>query len=110
MSDLGLSGLASGVDTSGIIDKLMAIDRQAVTKIQNKQTSTTAHQAALRAVAVKLTALQNAAGALTDSASWKATQSVVSSDDSKVSVAMLAGSGIGGHTVQVDRLASSAQH
>jgi flagellar hook-associated protein 2 len=110
MSDLGLSGLASGVDTSGIVEKLMAVDRQAVTAIQNKQTITTAHQTALKAVADKLSALQTAANALTDSANWKATQSVVSSDDTKVSVSMLSGAGIGGHTVQVDRLASSAQH
>lgn len=110
MSDLGLSGLASGVDTSGIVDKLMAVDRQSVTAIQNKQTTVTAHQSALKAISTSLTALQTASRALIDSASWKATQSVVSSDDAKVSASVISGAGIGGHTIQVDRLASSAQH
>jgi flagellar hook-associated protein 2 len=110
MSDLGLSGLASGVDTSGIVDKLMAVDRQAVTALQNKQLTVTQHQTDLKAVSTKLSALQSAASALDDSASWIPTQSVTSSDDTKVSASVISGAGIGGHTVQVDRLASSAQH
>ncbi len=110
MSSLALSGLASGVDTSGIIDQLMAIERQKVTRINNNSTSVTAHQTALKAVADKLNALQSAAAALNDPATWKTTQSSTSSDTSKVAVAQLDGAGIGGHTISVDRLASSAQH
>jgi flagellar hook-associated protein 2 len=110
MAGLALSGLASGVDTSSIVDQLMSIERQKVTRINNQQTSVTAHQTALKAVTDKLNALSTAAAALTDSSSWKTAQTSTSSDTTKVAVAQLDGAGIGGHTVSVDRLASSAQH
>jgi flagellar hook-associated protein 2 len=110
MAGLQLSGLASGVDTSSIVDQLMAIERQKVTRINNNQTSVTAHQTALKAVSDKLNALSSAAAALNDSATWKTAQTSTSSDATKVAVAQLDGAGIGGHTVSVDRLASSAQH
>src|ERR1700755_3454022 len=110
MSNLALSGLASGVDTSGIIDQLMAVDRTAVTALQNKQTTATAHQTAIKAVSDKLSALQTAAAALTDSTTWKTTQTASSSDSSKVGVSIIDGAGIGGHSLTVDRLAPSAPH
>ena len=37
MADLGLSGLASGVDTSAIVEQLMAIERQGKTRLQLRQ-------------------------------------------------------------------------
>jgi flagellar hook-associated protein 2 len=110
MAGLALSGLASGVDTSSIVDQLMALERQKVTRINNKQTSVTAHQTALKAVTDKLNALSTAAAALNDASTWKTAQTSTSSDTTKVAVAQLDGAGIGGHTVSVDRLASSAQH
>jgi flagellar hook-associated protein 2 len=110
MAGLALSGLASGVDTSSIVDQLMQIERQKVTRINNHQTSVTAHQSALKAVTDKLNALSTAAAALNDSATWKTAQTSISSDTTKVAVAQLDGAGIGGHTISVDRLASSAQH
>jgi flagellar hook-associated protein 2 len=100
MSDLGLSGLASGVDTSGIIAKLMQVEQRKVT----------AQQTALKAIAAKLSALNDAAAALKKSASaWTPSQAVASSDPTRVAVAKISGAGIGGHSIQVDRLASSAQ-
>jgi flagellar hook-associated protein 2 len=110
MTTLSLSGLASGVDTDSIVQQLMDIDRQGLTRIQNRQTTVTAHQKALKAVTDKLNALSTAASALTDSASWKTAQTTSSSDTTKVTVAQIDGAGIGGHTIAVDRLASSAQH
>src|SRR3954468_14352287 len=110
MPGLQLSGLASGVDTSSIIDQLMQIERQKVTRINNHSTSVTAHQTALKAVTDKLNALSSAAAALNDPTTWKTAQTSTSSDATKVAVAQLDGAGIGGHTITVDRLASSAQH
>jgi flagellar hook-associated protein 2 len=110
MAGLALSGLASGVDTSSIVDQLMSIERQKVTRINNQQTKVTAHQTALKAVTDKLNALSTAAAALNDPTTWKTAQTSASSDTTKVAVAQLDGAGIGGHTVTVDRLASSAQH
>ena len=109
MADIGLSGLASGVDTSAIIDKLMALERQSTTRISNRQTAVTGQQTSLKAIASKLTALKDAALALSADATWAQNQTVASSDATKVGVAQSGGAGIGGHTVQVNRLASSAQ-
>jgi flagellar hook-associated protein 2 len=105
---LALSGLASGVDTSSIVDQLIALDRQGTTRLQLRQSSVTGMQSSLKTIATKLAALKTAANALNDSTSWKPTQTV-SSSDSRVVVAQTGGAGIGGHSVQVNRLASSAQ-
>jgi flagellar hook-associated protein 2 len=110
MSSLALSGLASGVDTSSIVQQLMAADQTVVTKMQNKQSTITGHQAALKNITTQLAALQTAANALTDSTAWKSSQAVTSSDSSKVGASIIDGTGIGGHTISVDKLASSAQH
>jgi flagellar hook-associated protein 2 len=111
MSGLNLSGLASGVDTSAIIDKLMAIERQKLTTIGYGKTRVQAEQTGIKAIAAKLSALKDAALALkSDGAVFSQTQTVESSDPAKVAVSKVSGTGIGGHTIQVDRLASSAQH
>src|SRR5918912_1897516 len=102
--------MASGLDADSIIQRLMAIDQQKVTAVQNQQSGVQAHQNALKAIHSKLDAFKSAATTLSDAATWKASQSVASSDPSKVDVALTAGAGIGGHTISVSKLASSAQH
>jgi flagellar hook-associated protein 2 len=105
---LALSGLASGVDTSSIVDQLIALDRQGTSRLQNRQYSVGGMQSALKDVASKLSALKTAANALAGDTNWKPQQSVESSDV-RVAVTQTGGAGIGGHSVQVNRLASSAQ-
>jgi flagellar hook-associated protein 2 len=107
-SNLALSGLASGVDTSAIVEQLMAIERQSTTRIQNRQYAVTGMQSALKDVASKLSTLKSAAAALGSDAAWKQVQTVESSD-TRVLVSQTGGAGIGGHTIQVNRLASSMQ-
>jgi flagellar hook-associated protein 2 len=110
VSSLGLSGLASGVDTSSIVSQLMAIERQSATKLTGKQARNTAEQTALKGIQSKLAALKSAAEALKkDSGTWALTQTVESSDPARVAVSKISGAGAGGHSIQVDRLASSAQ-
>src|SRR6201990_2784719 len=108
---ISLTGMASGLDTDSIIQQIMAVDQQKVTTVNYQQAAVTQHQNLLKAVNTKLDALKSAAAALGDTTTtWKASQSVISSDSSKVGVALTAGAGIGGHAIQVDKLASSAQH
>jgi flagellar hook-associated protein 2 len=109
MADLGLSGLASGVDTATIVAQLMALERQKTTRLGYRQTAVTGQQTGLKEIATKLTALKDAALALSADTTWKQSQAATSSDPAKVTVVQTGGAGIGGHTVQVDRLASSAQ-
>jgi flagellar hook-associated protein 2 len=107
-SNLALSGLASGVDTSSIVEQLIAIDRQGTTRLQKRQYAVTGLQSALKGVASKLATLKSAAEALSSEANWKPTQTVESSD-TRVAVTQTGGAGVGGHSLQVNRLASSAQ-
>lgn len=109
ISSLGLSGLASGVDTSAIVDQLMAIDRQSTTRLTYRQSNVTGLQNSLKAIASKLSALKDAATALSSDSTWKQTQTAASSDPARVAVALTGGAGIGGHTIQVSRLASAMQ-
>jgi flagellar hook-associated protein 2 len=108
---VSLTGMASGLDTDSIIQQIMAVDQQKISQVGYQQSAVTQHQSLLKAINTKLDALKTAAAALGDTTTtWKASQSVASSDASKVDVALTAGAGIGGHTIQVDKLASSAQH
>jgi flagellar hook-associated protein 2 len=109
VAGLALSGLASGVDTSSIVDQLMALERQRLTRIKYRQSAVGGQQSALKEIASKLAALKTAAENLSAEGTWKQSQTAESSDPTRVAVAMTGGAGIGGHTLQVDRLASSMQ-
>src|SRR4051794_21398677 len=82
----GLSGLASGVDTASIVAQLMSLERQPVTRLGYRQRAVTAEQTAIRGVQDRLKTLRDAAEALRGSALWGDTQSVASSDATKVAV------------------------
>jgi flagellar hook-associated protein 2 len=109
MAGLSLSGLASGVDTSSIVEQLMALERQRVTKIGYRRAAVTGQQDALKEVASKLASLKGAALALSSESTWGQKQTVESSDPARVAATLLSGAGIGGQSIHVDRLASSAQ-
>ena len=105
-----LSGMASGLDTESIISQLMALEQNKVTAVQRRQIGMQQHKDDLTAIKGKLDAFKTAAAALSDTATWKATQTTTSSDPTKVDVSLLGGAGIGGHSIKVNKLASSAQH
>ena len=110
MSLGGLSGLASGVDTSSSVDQLINLERQANARLGLRKSAAQARQTGLKDVATKLNALKSAAQELAAATTWTAKQAVSSSDPARVGVTLLGGAGIGGHSIQVTRLASSAQH
>src|SRR3954463_10334528 len=107
---VSLSGMASGLDTDSIIQQLMQVESTKVTAVQKRQVQVQQHKTDLDNVRTALNKIKTAASALSDPTLWKATQTTTSSDTSKVDVAVTGGAGIGGHSVQVSRLASSAQH
>jgi flagellar hook-associated protein 2 len=108
MADLGLSGLASGVDTSAIVEQLMSLERQGQTRLSLRQSAIGAQQTALRDLKTKLDALKSAAADLRAPATWAETQTAESSDP-RVVVARTGGAPIGGYSVKVTQLASSRQ-
>ena len=105
-----LTGLASGLDTETIVAQLMAIEQNKVTAVQRRQTAVTQHKLELNGIKSKLDAVKSAAADLASSTTWKPVQATGSSDATKVDVQLLGGAGIGGHSLQVNKLASSAQH
>ena len=57
---LALSGLASGVDTDAIVQKLMAIESQGRTRLTTKQSQIPGARDRIKDVQAKLTALKTA--------------------------------------------------
>src|SRR3954465_3724213 len=106
---LNLSGLASGVDTNSIVAQLMALERQPRTRLQWQQSGVQARQNALKDVDTRLTNLLSAAQALRDVATWADTQTVSSSDPTKVTARRLSTAPAGPATVNVTQLATTEQ-
>jgi flagellar hook-associated protein 2 len=106
---LQITGLASNLDTNSIINALMAIDRQPVTALTNEQKGLTALKGQLTSIQGTLQTLSLNAGALGSPALFANSQTVTSSDPTRVSATTSTGAGVGGYQVDVTRLANSAQ-
>src|SRR3954453_8065731 len=102
---VSLSGMASGLDTDSIIAQLMAIEQNKVTAVQKRQVAVTQHKTDLTTIKTKLDAVKTAANDLSSATLWKPAQTTTSSDPTKIDVSVLGGAGIGGHTIQVNKLA-----
>jgi flagellar hook-associated protein 2 len=106
---INLSGLATGLDTGALIDSLMAVERQPRTRIAAQQTDEQATKSALQSLQTSLKALQTAAQALSDPALFGNKQSVAIGNAATATATLVSGAPTGGYTLQVDRLARSAQ-
>ena len=105
ISGLGLSGLSSGLDTSGIITKLMAIESapqsQLKTQLTTLQTHTTALQSLNTAVAAVATTAKAALGANA------LTSFIATSSSSAATVSASSAASAGSLSFTVDRLAAA---
>lgn len=106
---LNIGGLASGLDTNAIIAQLMAIERVPRTKLDAKAAQVTARQRALEEIQSRLRALEAAARDLRSVSLWTTSQSVTSSDPTRVRATIGGGAGVGGYQIEVTQLANSAQ-
>lgn len=107
--NLGLSGLASGIDTSSVVDALMNVARQPQDALNHKKAQASARSVALGAIKAELNGVKGLADALRSPGLFADTQSIDSSDTSKITATRVSGSGTGGSQVTVSRLASSQQ-
>jgi flagellar hook-associated protein 2 len=107
--NLGLSGLASGIDTSAVVDALMNVARQPQTALQHKKDQANARSTALGAIKAELNSLKGLADDLSSPGLYANVQTAFSSDSSKVDVVKTSGAGTGGTSLTVSRLASSQQ-
>src|SRR3954470_20751567 len=107
---VNLTGMASGLDTDSIIQQLMQVESTKVTAVQKKQIQVTQHKTDLDNIRTALNKIKSTAADLSSASLWKPTQTTGSSDTTKLDVSVTGGAGIGGHSIQINRLASSAQH
>jgi flagellar hook-associated protein 2 len=103
------TGLASGLDTEAIITQLMAVERQPRTRLTLRQVAVQAQSDSLGAIRAKLTSLSLATTGLSSAALWAPTQSVDTTDATKVTARRTGGAGPGGYQLEVTSLASSEQ-
>src|SRR5690242_20160432 len=108
-SNLGLSGLASGVDTNSIIQQLLALERGPQNRLKLQQSVSRVRQDALRDVSTRLRNLENAARDLRGAGLWADTQTAESTDASRVAVTRTGPGGPGGYQIDVSRLARAEQ-
>ncbi len=109
-SSLQITGLASGLNTDQIIQEEMAIYSQPVTNLQNHQKGLTAQNSALTSIQSELQTLVSDAQALGDPSLFAPTQTVTTSDPTRVTATTSGtGAAIGGYQLSVTQLANSAQ-
>jgi flagellar hook-associated protein 2 len=108
-STQNISGLASGIDTSTIIDQLMAIERQPQTRLKTQVTLSQARKTALSDVQTRLKNLQLAAQDLKSAALWANKQTLDVSDTTKLTATSTGSIGTGAYTISATSLARGAQ-
>ncbi len=106
---LQITGLASNIDTTSIINALMALDKQPLTALQNQQKALQARNTQLTSLQSALQSLALNAQALGSPGLFANTQTVTSSNSSQVSASTTSGAGVGGYQVAVSQLANSGQ-
>ncbi len=108
-STIQFSGLASGLNTSSIIQALLAAEKAPITHLTTQQEKLVGQQAALAKVQSSLQQLSFAAFEFTLPSLFEGTQTVTSSEPSRITAAITSGAGVGGYEVEVKQLANSAQ-
>jgi flagellar hook-associated protein 2 len=102
-----VGGLATGLDTNDIIDKLVAIERRPLTLLERQVSDTKATKRSIGSVGTALSALRAAAAKL-DSVDGVLTRTATSSDDSVLRVAAGSGAARGTTILNVAQLARGA--
>ena len=109
MIGIGLTGLASGLDTEAIISQLMAVERNPRVRMDLREGQIETRQSALKDISTRLKNLKTAAADLRSISVWADTQTVESSDATKLSARRLSGAGPGGYSIEVTQLARAEQ-
>jgi flagellar hook-associated protein 2 len=104
-----ITGLASGLETTKIIDALMQAEREPVTHLSDEQAKLHAEQSALQSVQSSLQQLASAVSEFSLPSLFESSQTVTSSEPGRVGATTSSGAGVGGYEVEVTQLASSAQ-
>ena len=104
MANINFNGLASGLDSGSIIDKLVSLERLPITRLQQQQANITNKLSLVGGFISKLQDLQVKADALNQS-NAVAVFSATSNDESRVKVTASAGATPGSYSLKVNKLA-----
>jgi len=99
-SGITFTGLGSGIDTTSIVNQLMAVQSLPLKNLQAEQTQLQTEQAAVQTIASAMSNFETAANALDGQNSFNAVQAS-SSNTSAVTVTAQNGAQTGNHTIQV---------
>ena len=108
MSNLGVSGLASGFDWKTLISQLADVDRAPQRVLQTDQNKLNQQNNAYSGIQTELTILQSRITTLQSSDLYQSRQSAVS-DTTAAQVSADSGTGIGNYTFNIVQLATTAQ-
>ncbi|HEY9237821.1 MAG TPA: flagellar filament capping protein FliD [Burkholderiaceae bacterium] len=99
-------GIGSGLDVNSIVTQLVAIERQPITTLKQQATEVQSKLSIYGQLQSKLSALQSASSALSQSSTWTQTAGT-SSDPTAVGVATDASTRAGSYQVEVTALAAA---
>jgi len=106
MATISSPGVGSGLDVNSIVTQLVAIERQPITQLKTLASSLQTKLSAFGKLQSNLSALRDAASALTSPNTWNQTAGT-SSDPASVSVTTDATNLAGSYSVQVSQLAQA---
>src|SRR5919112_3144667 len=109
MAGLQIGGLASGMDTDSVIAQLMALEAQPGTRWAQQKKVSEARESALKDILSRVKNLQSEARNLKSVTLWADTQTVESSDSTKITASRVGGAAPGGYSLIVQNLASGDQ-
>jgi len=105
MAEIQMSGIATGIDTSSIIQQLITIEGRKKANLEVQQMKYEAEQKALSNMKAGVGSLISAAGSLSD-ADNLVTFGVTSGDTDKVTLTATDDANPGSHSIEVDQLAT----
>ena len=110
MATTTISGLATGLDSTSIIQGLLAVDQQRITDLQTSEATVTQDQTAFQGIDANLVALQGATTALsqTQNSVFDALN-VASSDSTQITAAASSNAVPGNYLIQVNHLAQAEE-
>jgi flagellar hook-associated protein 2 len=106
---LKFQGLASGLHTEEIIDAMMSVERRPLTRMSDEQKVLEAQESALRKIKGSVQQLGLSAGELASPLLFEKTQTVTSSEPTRIGAALTGSAPPGGYQMTVSQLASAAQ-
>src|SRR5262245_6595830 len=106
MATISSPGVGSGLDVNTIVTQLVAIERQPIVQLQSQASSLQTKLSAFGKLQSNLSALRDAASALTRASTWTQTTGT-SSDATSVAVTTDATNLPGAYTVEVTKLAAA---